>query len=260
MRQPRPLGTTELGIQYNRTYDNDHYISMKQLIINHYIRNNFSYCGQYMNIEQFAYMIKESPITIQKQMGNYGKELVKLNDELFSGDICRALANFSINNCLEDRSLAHQQLSLLLHSQGSSYAPFISGEVNKAIKLMMDANTNLQSLIRTLGGNTASPLGAQENPNRNSDGNGITTDEAVRLIKDMAITPLLQDDKARDNLYREYGIGDTPEVNALLQVGMDTSKEGLAMNDITKLNMDQVITHENRREEEFDLDPNSDEI
>lgn len=257
MRTPRPLGTTELGKAYNNTLDDNHYQSLKQNIIHHYIRNNFSYCGQYMNIEQFAYIINETPMTIQKYMGTYGMELSKLNDEMFNKDMMRALANLSINFCLEDRSLAVQQLRILTESQGGTYAPFISGEVNKGIRLMMDANTNIQALMRTLGGSGNGSLMPLGDPNPGNENNGITVDMAIRILKENNVTPLLQDDKARQNLYDEYGIADMPEVNALLQIGMDTSKEGLGIQDITKL---QKIAHEDRREEEYNIDQDQDDI
>ena len=258
-RVPRPIGTSELGKQYNITKDEEHYISLKQNIIHHYIRNNFSYCGHYMGIEEFAYMIKENVLTVQKELGHYGKALSKVNNEMVNNDMLRALANFSFSWALEDRSLASQQLHLLLQSQGSSYAPFISGEVNKAIKLGMDANTNIQALMRSLSGNGNGAILPIESPNENEGNKGITIDQAIKAIKDMAITPLLQDDQGINNLAIEYGLNDIPEVNALLQNDYDSSREGLTMGDITKLPQDKV-SHENRREEEFDIDPEEDEM
>lgn len=257
-RIPRPIGTTEMASNYNRTNDEEHYQSLKQIIIHHYLRNNFSYCGRYMNIETFANLIKETPISIQKYMASYGKALSDLNDELTNKDMFRVLSNSVFNFCLEDRSLAHQQLSLLLQSQGSSYAPFISGEVNKAIKLMMDANTNTQQFMRTMLGNSGTmntlPYGA---PEQGTTEKGVTIDDAIMLLKENAITPLLSDSQGKDNLYKEYNIQEMPEVNALKQIGVDASKEGLSINDITKMPLN-MVNHENRREEEYGIIDNDD--
>jgi hypothetical protein len=263
-RIPRPIGTTELGRQFNLTNDNDHYISLKENVIHHYIRNNFSYCGIYMNIETFSQLIKETPISIQRHFISYGKELSKLNDDLTNKDQFRVLLNSALGFCLEDRALAAQQLRLLLDSQGGSYAPFISGEVNKAIKLMMDSNTNTQSLLRSFmgnGGHGFTPF----DEDKGSQDQGITVDKAVMILKENNVVPLLADELGREKLAQEYDLENMPEVNALLQVGVDISKEGLTMKDITKLDPKKLkkmekLGHKNRREIEFEIDMDKDQI
>lgn len=264
-RIPRPIGSTELGRQFNLTKDDDHYTSLKENIIHHYIRNNFSYCGIYMNIESFSQLIKETPITIQRHFISYGKELSKLNDDLTNKDQFRVLLNSSLNFCLEDRSLAAQQLRLLLDSQGGSYAPFISGEVNKSIKLMMDANTNTQSLLRSFMGNQGQGFSPFDEGKGNEVQDGVTVDKAVMILKENNVVPLLADENGRAKLVQEYDLDNMPEVNALLQVGVDFSKEGLSMNDITKLSPEKLAKlekkgHKNRREIEYNIDMDKDEV
>lgn len=256
MRTPRPLGTTELGSNFNRTLDNDIYINLQQNIINHYIRNNFSYCGHYMNIEQFSHFINLPVIEIQRHFTSYGKEVSKLIKDTHGGDIYRAIQNLCFKWGLEDRSLAQQQYSLLAQSQGNSYAPFISGEVNKSIRLMMDSNQNLMALMRSLPGN-GMPLG-DEDPG-NEKGNGVTIDDAIMLLKENGTRPLLEDNDAKDKLYLEYDIENMPEVCALHQDNYDSSKEGLNIKDITSLK-GKKIKHSERREEEFEIDLDQDDV
>jgi hypothetical protein len=197
-----------------------------------------------------------------RHLGTYGKELGKLNKELTNGDMVRALTNLSFSWGLEDRSAIQQQIAILQSSQGASYKPFISGELTKAIKVGMDSNAQLQSLLKVLmpsGNGTLLPFQDQDNDNE-GQGKGVTVDEAIRILKANNVPQLLQDPEGREALKSLYEIERMPEVNALRQVNMDTSKEGLGILDITNIKEGQIIGHDNRREEEFEIDPDSDDI
>ena len=259
-RVPRPIGSTEQSKLYNRTLDDQYHQQLYRTIIHHYIRNNFSYCGIYYNIEEFSKLIKVQENDIMKYITSYGNELTKLNKEMLGGDTIMAVVNLSINWGLEDRSQISQQLAILQSSQGTTYAPFISGEVTKAIKTKMDNTAMMHSLMRSLmpsGNETFVPLGDQGNtPSENV----MTVDKAVLLLKQEKVTPLLQDDDHKAYLKAKYLGNNVPEVNALKQINMDTSKEGLGLNKVTEINEAQLINHSNRREAEFEIDPESDEI
>jgi hypothetical protein len=205
-------------------------------------------------------MINE--LQVMRHLGTYGKELGKLNKELTNGDMVRALTNLSFSWGLEDRSAIQQQIAILQSSQGASYKPFISGELTKAIKVGMDSNAQLQSLLKVLmpsGNGTLLPFQDQDNDNE-GQGKGVTVDEAIRILKANNVPQLLQDPEGREALKSLYEIERMPEVNALRQVNMDTSKEGLGILDITNIKEGQIIGHDNRREEEFEIDPDSDDI
>lgn len=202
-------------------------------------------------------MIKE--IDVMRHINSYGKEMNKLNRELTNGDMIRALTNLSFSWVLEDKSLISQQIAILQSSQGLSYKPFISGELNKAIKLGMDANTNMMGLLKAMTSSNG-PITPYQDPDNGPTEKGITADDAVRLFKAHDYPALNRDEAQRDRLALEYDIENMPEVNALLQVNMDTSKEGLNMMNITKLDESLIINHGNRREEEFDIDIDSDQV
>jgi hypothetical protein len=190
---------------------------------------------------------------------SYGKELGDLNKEMVGGDMVRAIMSMSFNWCLEDRSQSVRQLAILQSSQGADYKPFVSGEVTKAIKLGMDANTQLQSLLRSMMPSGNMSLLPYEEPKEATD-KGITIDQVVRLLKEEKVTPLKEDPDHKAMLSEYYDITNMPEVNALKQVNMDTSKEGLGLMDITNIKEGQILNHSNRREEEFEIDPDSDNV
>lgn len=257
-RVPRPLGITEIGNLYNKTNDEEHYKELHQRLIHHYVRNNFSYCGIYYNIEQFSKLTGVKEPEIMRHMGTYGKQLQEVHKELTQGDMVRALTNLSFSWAMEDRSLAAQQVAIMQSSQGASYKPFISSEVNKAIKLGMDANSNLQSLLKGLSSGQGPILPYEEGSGATEK--GITADEAVRLFKAHEYPALNKDEDQRNRLALEYDIENMPEVNALRQTHLDTSKEGLSLMSLTEIKADRIIGHENRREEEFEIDTDQDQM
>jgi len=260
IRQPRPIGTTEISRLYNLTNDDNYYQDLREKVIHHYIRNNFSYCGHYLNIEQFSKHIGVSEIDIQRHLGTYGKEMGKLAKEMVNGDMVRAVTNLAFLWGMEDRAMAQQQLTIMLSSQGASYKPFISSEVNKTIKLSMEANSNLMSLVKSYGGGQGQYTPYEDEPTTTEK--GITADQAIRMFKEHKVLPLNEDEAQRNALAQQYQIELMPEVNALLQTNVDTSKEGLNMLDITRIKEGQIKEngHIDRRAELLNIDLDEDQI
>jgi hypothetical protein len=265
MRVPRPTGTTELGKRFHITNDEEHYKELIQTIIHHYIRNHFSYCTIPMNIEMFSMYIGINTNDVKRQFTSYGKEISKLSKEMVNGDLLRVLTGMSIFQVSEDRSAIQQQVALLLRSQNNEYKPFISGEVNRALNLMLGSTAQLTNLLKTFSSNgngSMLPITPFEDNENNID-KGITADQFVRLLKEQNVTPLMEDDNQKALLYKQYQLSEMPNVDALTQVGIDTSKEGLTINDISvldndilakELKEDKKTKHNNRRAKELNID------
>ena len=261
-RIPRPIGATELGKLYYNTKDDTYYQRLHENIIHHYIRNNFSYCGEYMNIERFAFVSGISDKEIKKGLVSYGDALKEISDDVTNSGIMRAAFQMSFMGILEDRSIAQQQYSILAKEQNGQYVPFLSAEVGKAIKLMMDGTGNIVNFMKSMGsGSTAfEPI---EGPTA-GEPDGITIDRAVMLMKENNVTPLLQDNAHQEKLFIEHGLSDAPNVDARTQTGIDTSREGLNMNRIADLQKvkeidfeeieDKVTKHTNRRARQLGKD------
>jgi hypothetical protein len=261
-RIPRPIGATELGKLYNNTKDNDYYIKLHENIIHHYIRNNFSYCGEYMNIERFSFISGISDRDIKKGLVSYGEVLKGISDDVTNSGIMRASFEMAFMGILEDRSIAQQQYSILAKEQNGQYVPFLSAEVGKAIKLMMDGTGNIVNFMKSMG--TGSTAFVPENGPTASGPQGVTVDEVVMLMKAQNVTPLLQDATHQEKLFLEHNLSDAPNVDARTQTGIDTSREGLNMNRIADLQTlkepemeileDKVTKHSNRRAKQLGLD------
>lgn len=275
-RISRPIGTTELGKQYNLTHDEEKYQQLKTNIIHHYIRNNFSYCGNHMNIEQFSRYINIPISEIQKQITEFGSSMGNMGImEISNGkdgkDFIRAIQNLLVNFAFEDRSLAIQQLNIMRSSQGAEYVPFISGEVNRSLKLVMDSSINMANVFKMLLPTGSSKFEIiEENNAPMSTQNGVTVDDVISILKTSDVIPLKEDNTAQDKLFIEYDIDKTPEVNAMMQQGYDKSKEALNLKNITALSPEKLKElqskedkderHTNRRANDFDFDFSSDQI
>lgn len=280
-RIPRPIGTTEIALTYHKDKTEDNRQQLQKHIINHYINNNFSYCNRFYNIEEISMYMGIEQSKVLYYTIKYGNEVRSTMDSMSGQDTLKALFALTIKGSLEDRSRAVEQLSILQASQGAIYRPFISGEVNKALKLVMESNSNMASLVLGLikGSGTTNILNVMGDQATGGtqgiqDKDILTLDNAIMQIKEMGIPALGQNEEARELIYDSNQIDQMPEVNARLQIGVDTSKEGLNINKLTRLQAiepnledveDAVIikkksTHINRRQKELDIDPNDDRL
>ncbi len=261
-RIPRPIGTSQIN------KDN-----IKEHITKHYINTNYMYCHKPMNIETFSQYTNIDIEYINNMIITLGQ--TQFNN-MIEGDqqgFLRAILSGSLKNALSDRSTALQHQNILLAEQQGRYIPFVSAEVTKAIKLTMDSNTNVLNILSKITGPNA---GITINNNLSQEQNqaqGLNVVQALELIKSQANSshsiPLLEDPSQKEALYIEYGIHDMPEVNATMQTGYDTSREGLTIGKITDLVLEADAEalaqepsqgHIDRRADALSIDLDSDHI
>lgn len=261
VRTPRPMGTTEKGFHHSKEQSTTTKQELEEHIVNHYMVNNFTYCNKYYTIEQLSQLTNIPIPTIMGYTHTYANNIQGMMDKLHNGDSIRALLSLSINYALEDRGRAIEQYSILAASQQGSYKPFISSEVTKALKQVMDSGQNISLILKGLsGGNTINILNQIGVPNEGAlkgPESYVSVDDAVMLIKAQGHTPLGLNAGQQQRIYEDNQLDLTPEVCALKQEGVDTSKEALTLNKIVDLGTD---THIDRRALDFDFDLDSDEM
>lgn len=260
IRVPRPMGTTEKGLQFNQDPTEENKQQLENHLINHYITNNFSYCNKHYNIEQLSILLSISSPRILGLTINYGHNLQATMDKLTNNEALRALFALSIQASLEDRGRAVEQYSILKASQGDKYKAFISGEVNKALKLVMETGSNMAAITKGLTAGTNINMlfqGAQKGPAADKQKGFVTIDEALTMINDHNHVPLGLNPAMQQRIYEDNKIDDTPEVCALKQEGVDTSKEALTLDKITDFSKDN---HNDRRANEEGHDIDADEL
>lgn len=270
MRTPRPMGTTELAralhlsTQKTEEYEQNK-MNLYKHIIRHYINTNFMYCHKNISIETFSHYIQVEPTLIHNMIIEIGQLQWKMHRDSDKEDLFGGLIFYALNGALSDRSSALQHASILLSAQGQTYKPFISAEVTRALKLNQEANAQVLNVLSKFVG-TQGPvinINNQQN-NHNVNAPTLTVEEALILINQQGSMPLLEDVSAKENLYLEYGLSDMPEVNATKQTGYDTSREGLNFKVIADANSEEghkdLEHHNTRREREYDIDLEADEI
>lgn len=263
LRFPRPMGITALSVDYQNNPTDESLIKLYNYFVNNWFMNNGTICGKPYDTNQLTMVFHIPPVVIK----NFMKDSV-LSSKVFNlstdQDMVESLMGEQLKWVLEDRMEAAQQVNLLRASQGSKYTPFVSAELNKALKLKQDSATAMGNVIRTITGGSSVNIFTQINQQTNQQVNqGITIEEARELIQEsQKVLPKSEEAKL---LEAKYDMGELPEVVAVKQTGVDTSKEGLNLNKVElnaitddyqgALKVSSHEHHEQRREIEERIDP-----
>lgn len=263
-RFPRPLGLTAMMKEYNVTKDSSLLSKAQDYLINQWLMGNGVICGVMYDINLLSQKLGLDINYIRMYMRDR-----LLNSKLWDKDrqeeMVTGLLGEQLAWAMEDRMEVSHQVQVLREAQGGKYTPFISAELNKALKLKLDSSNSLQTIVRNLIGGSTTNIFQQFNQQniQTADTQFISVDEARELIQEQQqVLPKSEEAKL---LEAKYDLTSLPEVVATKQEGIDTTKEGLSLNK-TELNM---ITddykgamasasrehHEMRREIEQNIDP-----
>lgn len=266
-RFPRPMGITAISSEYQKTKSPEILENLYRYFVNQWFMNNGVICGTPYDTNQLVSTFNIPPSIIKDFMVDsiLSSQVINISN---NPDMVENLIVEQLKWVLEDRMEASQQVNILRTSQGGKYAPFISSELNKALKLKQDSTTAISTLIRNLTGGNSVNIFTQINQQNNQQVNqGITIAEARELI--MESQKVLPKSEEAKLLEAKYDIGELPEVVAVKQIGVDTSKEGLNMNKVElnsitdnyqgALEVSSREHHEQRREIEQRIDTNEED-
>ena len=264
-RFPRPMGTTAMAAEYQKSQNLEDLQKVYNYIINHWLMGNGMLCGIMYDINTFS---TKTGIDINYIRVFMRDRLLqsKLWDKERQEEMLQALLGEQVAWALEDRMEISHQVNILRESQGGHYTPFISAELNKALKMKLDSSTSLQSIIRNLtGGNTTNIFNQFNQQNNLNAENTISIEEARTIV--LESQKVLTKTEEAKLLEDKYDINSLPEVVATKQEGVNTSKEGLNLN---KKELNQITDnykaameisskehHELRREIEMRIDTDS---
>jgi len=259
LRVPRPMGTTQKGYTYQKDPTEENRQGLEQHLITHYLNSNFTYCNKHYNIEELSLILNIPTNRIMGHTLGYGNNIQGLMDTMANGDTLRAVMALALKSTLEDRGRAIEQYSILRASQGTGYKAFVSSEVNKALKLVMESGAAMGTLIKNLSGGPNINILNQGTfaSEGHRDEDLMTVDKAVMLLKEQAVEPLGLSEMKQKRIFLHNNIEDTPEVCALKQEGVDTSKEALTLNKVIDLEDDYDHIDRRANEEGFDLKDDS---
>ena len=271
-RFPRPLGTTSLAIEYSLTPSDENRFRLYNHVIHQWLLSNGKFGGKYMDVNTLSQITGIPTDYIQCFMRDQVMNS-KIWDKDKQEELLNGLLGQTLAWALEDRLAIKAQVDLLRQSQNGHYTPFVSAELNKAMKMMLDSSTGLQSVIRTfMGGGTTNIFNMfnQQNNVDNHQENGISLEAAKQLILESNV---VLNDKSKEArlLETKYDLMALPEVVATKQEGIDNEDYGGSFN-INQAELKEVTDdykasidasskdrHEMRREIEQNIDPDEED-
>lgn len=264
VRLPRPMGITQLMVEYHSKNDDSILDKVQSFIIQKWIMSNGSIFGRNMGVFELSDFIKCNPDRIRTHMRDQMLS-TRIWDKDKQNELLEALLGQQLTWALEDRMEVQNQVNILKKSQGDSYKPFVTSELNKAISMKLGSSSSIQNIIKNLtsGGNSINIF--NQFNQQNNQVQGITIEDAVAIVQEENSKSL---DPKKEVKYLEsnYGMDDLPEVVAIKQKGVNTSKEGLTLNNkelssiiehYTKDIDEDKPDHNNRREKELSIDDDS---
>lgn len=271
VRLPRPFGVTQLMNSVSKasiTERAELFQKVQNFIIHNWLIGNGLICGKTYNIQELAAFLECEVSKIQVYMRDRLLQ-TRLWEKDKQEEMVEALLGQQLSWVLEDRMDIQAQVDLLKNSQGGKYTPFISSELNKALKLKIDSSTSLQSLVKGISGpgniNIFNPV--QNNQTNIENNIGVNQERALDLIRE-TIKELPEGHDPVRYVEESYNLAELPEVVANKQ-DYDASKEGLNVlktenNQITDdykshLKAFEEDYHEIRREVEEQIDMDEDD-
>lgn len=264
-RIPRPLGLTNMIRAYHLDPTEENKQAINEAVVKSYINNGFTWNYRKRSVDELSILTGIPVPTLLMNITRVTRTLASLAKPEQLQNTIQSLMGLIIQNGMDDRGEVEEQLQKLKAAQGDSYAPFISKEVNGALKLRMDSNKQLMDILGLLKPQQGTLIQINNNPETKpeiEEGEAITTEKAVLMISSNTI-PLKDDKKQLDHIFEAELIDDTPEVNAKKQKGNFSDKEGLGLKKLTSgEHIDEImqVNHEDRRAEEYDIDLDEDEF
>jgi len=231
MRQPRPRGSTYLSIKQRETKEPEDKEALYRHLITIYTTEGFRWNGQPTNIPTLSQILNIPQEHIMGLVSQTGTNLGSLASPENIKNTLESIITLSTSFALEDRGLIMQQLNLLLTSQDGKYKPFVTGEVNKALKLALESNKNISELYKTFFTTQSSTTNILiQGANKEANEDLLTPDKALTILHEdprllslpsspaktlpanSDLSSLADTAPLADELYREYGVGDFEDV------------------------------------------------
>lgn len=197
-RHPRPQGATLLSTKYRETGEELDREALYRHLVTIYTTSGFRWNGIPTSIPDLSVILQIPQHEIMTFVSQAGAHMGNLADPKNIKNTLQTIITLSTSFALEDRGLIMQQLETLLSSQNGKYRPFITGEVNKVLKLVLDSNKNLADIYKTFTSSTPTTniLNIFGETGQSDNGEDyLTTDDAVRMLNDPNNKSLLQQNK-----------------------------------------------------------------
>ena len=228
-RQPRPMGSTFLSIEANKLNTEEAKDKLLKHVILHYTTSGFTFNGVPCSIPQLSILIQVDQNRIMDHISNTAQNMGNMLEPERLEDTIKSIVTLGSTWAIQDRGAILQQLNTMQLAQGGKYKAFISGEVNKSLKLLLDSNRNFLDMYKaffTSQNNTTNIFNVIPKDDGNKDTQDyVTPHDALNLVLDNSGNKELQEYKegrppARpsemtdidiEKLYQEHGVDKTPD-------------------------------------------------
>jgi len=216
-RLPRPHGSTFLSLKFQHTRDELDRVNLLKHIVNLYTLDGFRWNRKPTSIPQLATILRIPQTDIMDYISNQGQIMGSLASPQNIKNTLESIITLSTSYAIQDRGLIQQQLEQLAISQDGKYKPFITAEVNKTLKLMLESNKNIMESYKTFF-TTTNPITNILNLISNDTKEFLSPDQALEIITNKQLpaskptthqgsSPLSEHADLADLLHEEYGVG-----------------------------------------------------
>ena len=187
---PRPQGSTFLSLRYQQSNTKEDKEAIFKHIVSIYTLQGFMWNNRPVSINQLSQILRLPTQTILGYISELGNNMGSLATPENIENTLKSIITLSTTWAIQDRGIVTHQLNQLLASQDGKYKPFISAEVNKVLKIMLDSNKNLQDAYKTFFTSTNNVTNVLNITNKDKD-----KQEQEYLSPDQALSLIQKEDK-----------------------------------------------------------------
>lgn len=207
LRVPRPLGITYANLNPNQNKE-----ALKDKIIEIYVNNNYELNGKQIRITELGTYLGINTMELMRRMNRQIERISNLFDSKDGRVFARVHFLGLIKKGLEICALTQHQTEILMAQQGKEYVPFLTGEVNRSLTNLINAQKPVADLLKMLTEKQITNIIL--NLDKQSETSGVhylSPDEARLMITESGPSLLLNPALLAE---KEIALGRLPDVNA----------------------------------------------
>jgi len=186
-RLPRPQGSTFLSMRFQQSNTQEDREAIFKHVISAYTLQGFMWNNVPCTINQLSQILRLPTQIILLYISELGQNMGSLASAENIENTLKSIITLSTTWAIQDRGLVSNQLNQLLASQDGKYKPFITAEVNKVLKLMIDSNKGMQDAYKTFftsANNVTNILNVTQKDKAVSEQEYLSPDQALLMIQE----------------------------------------------------------------------------
>lgn len=185
-RMPRIQGLTYLSLTFQREKTEQAKEDIYRHVTTQYTIQGFRLNRISLSLHQFSAYAQIPLNRVMYYINNVASNMNSMQDPSNIQDLMKSIITLSTTWAIQDKGMIMGQIELLSKAQGNKYKPFISSELNKAMKLSLESNKNIMEAYKSFFNSNQSTTNILNitQPKQDKDNNFISPDQALQLIRD----------------------------------------------------------------------------